>query len=441
MTELFDLAITGGTVVTPSGTAPGDIAVKDGRIAAIGSMAGSSAGESLDASGLVVLPGIIDTQVHFREPGHEHKEDLAHGSRAAVAGGVVAVFEMPNTNPSTTDVAALEDKLERARGMWCDHAFFAGANDVNHASLAELESRPGCCGVKIFMGSSTGSLLVADDEALASVLRSGRRRVAIHAEDEFRLNERKHLAVEEGHCRAHPRWRDVETALRATRRIVTLARDAGRPIHVLHVTTADEIGFLATAKDIATVELLPQHLTLAAPECYERLGGLAQVNPPIREERHRAGLWHGIDQGIVDVVGSDHAPHTLEDKQRPYPSTPGGMPGVQTLLPIMLNHVAEGRLTLERLVDLLCYGPQRIYNMRGKGRIAVGYDADFTLVDLNARRRITNADQHAKCGWTAYDGMEVTGWPVATVIRGNVVMREGDIDATPRGKPVRFWDT
>ena len=441
MTESFDIVITGGTVVTPSGTAPADVAVRGGRIAAIGAIAGSSAGETLDATGLVVLPGIIDTQVHFREPGHEHKEDLVHGSRAAVAGGVVAVFEMPNTNPTTTDVAALEDKLERARSMWCDHAFFAGANDSNHDDLAELENRPGCCGVKIFMGSSTGSLLVADDEALASVLRSGRRRVAIHAEDEFRLNERKHLALEEGHWRAHPHWRDVETALRATRRIVSLARDATRPVHVLHVTSAEEIGFLATAKDIATVELLPQHLTFVAPDCYERLGGFAQVNPPIREERHRAGLWYGIDQGIVDVVGSDHAPHTIEEKQQPYPSTPGGMPGVETLLPIMLNHVAEGRLTLERLVDLLCYGPQRIYNIRGKGRIAVGYDADFTLVDLKARRTISNSEQHAKCGWTAFDGMEVTGWPMATVIRGHVAMREGDIAETPCGRPVRFWDT
>lgn len=441
MNETFDLVVAGGEVMTPAGRRQADVAITDGRIAAIGNVPSTAAGTVLDARGLTVLPGIIDTQVHFREPGHEEKEDLAHGSRSAVAGGVVAVFEMPNTNPTTTTAAALEDKLERARGMWCDHAFFAGASDDNHDELAELELHPGCCGVKIFMGSSTGSLLVADDPALASVLRSGRRRVAIHAEDEFRLAERRHLAVEEGHPRAHPVWRDVETALRATRRIVALARDAARPIHVLHVTTGEEIAFLGSARDIATVELLPQHLTLAAPECYERLGGFAQVNPPIRDSGHRDALWHGIDQGIVDVVGSDHAPHTAEEKQRPYPETPGGMPGVETLLPLLLNHVAEGRLTLERLVDLLCYGPQRIYNIRGKGRIAVGYDGDLTLVDLKETRTISHAEQHAKCGWTAYDGMTVTGWPRATVIRGHVAMRDGAISDTPAGKPVRFWDT
>ena len=441
MSEIFDLVVTGGDVMTPGGLHRTDVAIKDERIVAIGDVSPGAAGARLDARGLTVLPGIIDTQVHFREPGHEEKEDLAHGSRSAVAGGVVAVFEMPNTNPPTTTPAALADKLDRARGMWCDHAFFVGASDDNHGVLAELERHPGCCGVKIFMGSSTGSLLVADDAALASVLRSGRRRVAIHAEDEFRLAERRHIAIEEGHPRAHPVWRDVETALRATRRIVALARDVARPIHVLHVTTAEEIAFLGGAKDIATVEVLPQHLTLAAPECYERMGGFAQVNPPIRDARHRDALWHGIGQGIVDVVGSDHAPHTVAEKQRPYPDTPGGMPGVETMLPILLNHVAQRRLTLERLVDLLCYSPQRLYNIRGKGRIAVGYDGDLTLVDLKERHIISSVGQHAKCGWTAYDGMTVTGWPRAAVVRGNIAMRDGEISDEPVGRPVRFWDT
>ncbi|MDG2480619.1 MAG: amidohydrolase family protein, partial [Alphaproteobacteria bacterium] len=264
---------------------------------------------------------------------------------------------------------------------------------------------------------------------------------AIHAEDEPRLVERKHLAEEEGHARAHPVWRDVETALRATKRIVALAREANRPVHVLHITTAEEIAFLGTVKDVATVECLPQHLTLTAPDCYERLGGYAQMNPPIREARHQAGLWAGINQGIVDVLGSDHAPHTKEEKEQTYPASPSGMPGVQTILPLMLNHVAEGRLTLERVIDLLCYGPQRIYNIRGKGRIAVGYDADFTLVDLKAKRTINAADQHTKSGWTPFDGMDVTGWPMATIIRGHTAMRDGKLAAEAGGKPVRFWDT
>ncbi|MBT5432973.1 MAG: dihydroorotase [Rhodospirillaceae bacterium] len=441
MAETFDLVIRGGRVMTPSGQAETSVGVRDGRIAAIGDLAESSAGEVFEADGLTVLPGVIDTQVHFREPGNEHKEDLAHGSRAAVAGGVTAVFEMPNTKPATVTADALNDKLKRAEGMWCDHAFFIGAALDNHDDLAELEQLPGCCGVKLFMGSSTGGLLVDEDTAIASVLAHGRRRVAIHAEDEPRLVERKHLAEEEGHARAHPVWRDVETALRATKRIVALAREANRPVHVLHITTAEEIAFLGTVKDVATVECLPQHLTLTAPDCYERLGGYAQMNPPIREARHQAGLWAGINQGIVDVLGSDHAPHTKEEKEQTYPASPSGMPGVQTILPLMLNHVAEGRLTLERVIDLLCYGPQRIYNIRGKGRIAVGYDADFTLVDLKAKRTINAADQHTKSGWTPFDGMDVTGWPMATIIRGHTAMRDGKLAAEAGGKPVRFWDT
>jgi dihydroorotase len=389
-----------------------------------------------------VLPGVIDTQVHFREPGAEHKEDLETGTRAAVLGGVTGVFEMPNTNPPTADAAALADKLARARGRaWCDHAFYVGATGDNAAALAELERRPGCCGVKVFMGASTGSLLVADDAKLEAVLRAGRRRVAIHAEDEPRMQERRATIRPGGGPAQHPVWRDEESALRATRRALALARRTRRPIHLLHVTTAEEMPLLAEHKDLASVEVTPQHLTLAAPECYERLGAYAQMNPPIRDARHREGLWRALAGGIVDVIGSDHAPHTRAEKERAYPATPSGMPGVQTLVPIMLDHVAAGRLTLERFVDLTSAGPQRVVNLAGKGRLALGYDADFTIVDLAARRRIENSWIASRCGWTPFDGMTVTGWPRATVIRGRVVMREGEVLGPPAGKPIRFVDT
>ena len=441
MADTYDLTVTGAMVFTPSGLVKADIAIRDGRIAVLGSFAPADADETIDATGLTVLPGVIDTQVHFREPGNEHKEDLESGTKSAVAGGVTAVFEMPNTNPTTTDAAALADKLARAKGRaWCDHAFFVGAAD-NADRLAELEVMPGCCGVKIFMGSSTGSLLVAADKALAKVLAAGRRRVAIHAEDEPRLIERRKIAEASGDVADHPNWRDVETALMATQRIVDLARAANRPIHVLHVTTDEEIGFLATAKDIATVEVTPQHLTLKAPDCYKTLGTLAQMNPPIREGRHRAGLWRGVTQGVVDVIGSDHAPHTREEKQKPYPSSPSGMAGVQTLVPVLLDHVNAGHLTLDRFVDLTASGAQRIYGIKNKGRVAVGYDGDLTIVDLKAKRTITHAMMHTKAGWTPFDGMQVTGWPMATVIRGRVVMREDELIGKPMGEPVRFWDT
>jgi len=442
MSERYDLMIAGGTLATPGGLIQGDVGLRDGRIAAIGRLERAAAAEVLDAAGLHVLPGVVDTQVHFREPGLEHKEDLASGTAAAALGGVTAVFEMPNTSPSTLGAADLADKLARAEGRaWVDHAFFMGASDENAEALPELERLPGCCGVKIFMGSSTGNLLVEDDETLEAVLRNGSRRVAVHAEDEARLRERLALVRGGADVAMHPEWRDAETALRATRRLMRIARAAGRRVHVLHVSTGDEMLVLAANKDLATVEVTPQHLTLAAPDCYERLGSQAQMNPPIRAAEHRAALWRALDQGIVDVIGSDHAPHTAEEKARDYPSSPSGMPGVQTLLPLMLDHVNAGRLSLERLVDLVCTAPGRIYGMAGKGRIAVGYDADFTLVDLKARRTITAEWLASKCGWSPFEGMSVTGWPRATVVRGRVVMREDELLGSPAGAPVRFLET
>tara|TARA_A100001037_G_C15137165_1_gene631749 strand:- start:264 stop:1505 length:1242 start_codon:yes stop_codon:yes gene_type:complete len=407
----------------------------------VGQLRGADGGEVIDATGLHVLPGIIDTQVHFREPGNEHKEDLESGTRAAVMGGVTAVFEMPNTNPLTTTEDALNDKLARADGRaWSDYAFYVGATTDNAESLRELETLPGCCGIKIFMGSSTGSLLVPDDDSLRRVLESCRRRVAVHAEDEERLKARSHIAAEGAHPRAHPDWRDVETAFNATRRLISLAEELRRRVHVLHVTTADEAAYLAEHKDVASVEVTPQHLTLEAPDCYERLGAFAQMNPPIREAHHREGLWNAIAQGVVDVIGSDHAPHTREEKDQVYPNTPSGMPGVQTLLPLMLNHVSEGRLSLLRLTDLLCEGPNRLFGIVGKGRLAVGYDADVTLVDLAASREITDDWVAAKCGWTPFAGMTVTGWPVGTIIRGRSVMRDGQLMNEPSGQVMRFYE-
>ena len=441
MAAPFDLLISGGVVITPSGPTETDIGIHDGRIAALGSLATAEAAERFDAGGLHVLPGVVDTQVHFREPGAEHKEDLESGTRQAALGGVTAVFEMPNTKPSTTTAEALDDKLARARGRaWVDHAFFVGAAAENVEALRELERHPGCCGIKIFMGSSTGSLLVSDDPTLERVLVGGQRRVAVHAEDEARMIERAPIS-EQGGVAQHPIWRDEITALTATRRIIALARKTGRRVHVLHVTTADEVPELAAAKDLVTMEVTPQHLTLAAPDCYKRLGTLAQMNPPIRDGRHREALWRAISDGIVDVIGSDHAPHSREEKAKAYPGSPSGMPGVQTLLPLMLDHVAAGRLSLQRLVDLTSAGPQRIYGMAGKGRIAVGYDADLSLVDLAARREITSDWLASKCGWSPFEGMTVTGWPLATIVRGRVVMRDGALQGEPAGAPLRFVET
>ena len=442
MTQTYDLIVRGGEVANHAGRGLADVGVIDGRIAFIGDLSQASAGEVFDATGLTVLPGVIDTQVHFREPGLEWKEDLETGSRAAALGGVVAVFEMPNTNPNTTDPDTMADKLVRARDrMWTDHAFYVGGTHENAEHLGELERLPGCCGVKVFMGASTGDLLIADDEGVRKVLSNVRRRATFHSEDEYRLVERRSLA-RTGDWTSHPEVRDAESAILSTRRLVGLAKETGARIHVLHVTTRDEMEFLRFHKDVATVEITPQHLTLVAPEAYQRLGAYAQMNPPIRSQEHVDALWlWGMQQGVADVLGSDHAPHTKEEKSKPYPASPSGMPGVQTLVPLMLTHVAEGRLSLERFIDLTSGGAQRVFGTANKGRMAVSYDADLTIVDLKAKKTITHDQQASRCGWTPFDGFEATGWPVATIVRGRVVMKDGELIGQAHGQPVRFQET
>ncbi len=441
MSETYDLLIRGGTVATANGIAPADIGVIAGRIAAIGIFSGAKAAETFEARGLHVLPGVIDSQVHFREPGNEHKEDLETGSRAAILGGVTGVFEMPNTHPPTTSRAAIEDKLARAKDrMHCDYAFYVGATPANVGALAELERLPGVCGVKAFLGSSTGSLLLNKPDDILAALKAGSRRMAVHSEDEDRLIARKALA-ERGKPDTHPVWRDAEAARASTERVLGLAKQAGRRLHVLHVTTGDEIPLLAAAKDFATAETTPQHLTLSAPECYERLGTYAQMNPPIRAESHRQALWQAVREGVIDVIGSDHAPHTRAEKDKVYPDTPSGMPGVQTLVTLLLDHVNQGHLTLERFVDLTASGPQRIFGLAGKGRIACGYDADFTIVDMGLTRMIENSWIASRCGWTPFDGMKTKGWAVASVLAGNFVMRDFALTGKATGKPLRFVET
>ncbi|WP_298669104.1 dihydroorotase [uncultured Sphingomonas sp.] len=432
----YDLKLVNGIVHTPGGPIAADVGVRDGKIVAIG--ASGDAGRTIDCAGLDILPGVIDTQVHFREPGLEHKEDLATGSLSAVMGGVTGVFEMPNTKPNTDSADAIADKLARAKGrMWCDHAFYVGATNHNARDLAELERLPGTAGVKIFMGASTGDLLVSEDARLAEVLASGHRRVAIHAEDEDRMNARADERVA-GDPSSHPVWRDDESAILATRRILKLAREARRRIHVLHVTTPAELELLSRHKDIASCEVTPQHLTLAGEDAYPRLGTLAQMNPPIRSAAHRDGLWHWLNQGVPDVIGSDHAPHTLEEKSKPYPASPSGMPGVQTLLPLLLDHAAQGRLSLRRVIDLTSAGAQRIFGIAGKGRIAAGYDADFTIVDLKKRWTVDDKWLASRCGWSPFTGMELTGKAIGTIIRGTVAMWEDSLGDAPQGAPIRF---
>jgi len=432
-----DMILKGGIVVNHAGVGQRDVAISAGRIAGLGSFGAEQGGEVIDCRGLHILPGVIDSQVHMREPGAEHKEDLETGGRAAVMGGVTGVFEMPNTKPSTVTADALADKVRRATNrMYCDFAFYVGGTRENTHELDEIERLPGCAGIKVFMGSSTGELLVEDDEGIANILNQIHRRAAFHSEDEYRLAARNG-EQRKGDPSSHPVWRDEEAARLCTERLLRLARQAGKRIHVLHVSSADELPLLAANKDIASVEMTPHHLTFSADD-YSRLGTLLQMNPPVRDAGHRERLWQALASGITDVLGSDHSPHTLEEKQKPYPQSPSGMPGVQTLVPIMLDWVNKGRLTIERLVDLTSHGPARIFGIGGKGRIAEGYDADLTIVDLKRRGELTNGWIESRCKWTAYDGMTVTGWPVGTLVRGRRVMWNGEIIGQAHGQPIKF---
>ncbi len=441
MADSYDLILKGGTVVNHDGEGVRDLGVRAGRFAAIGELSRASAGEVIDCRGLHLLPGVIDSHVHFREPGLTQKEDLQTGSLSAVMGGVTAVFEMPNTDPLTINAEAVADKVKRGHHrMHCDFAFYVGATRENTKHLAELEMLPGVAGVKVFMGSSTGSLLVEDDDGVRAILKVIRRRAAFHSEDEYRLRERMNLRVA-GDPRSHPVWRDAVAALTCTQRLIRLARETGKRVHVLHVTTKEEAIFLADHKDVATAEATPAHLTLVAPECYERLGTFAQLNPPIRDAAHRAGLWQGLSDGVIDSIGSDHSPHTREEKAQAYPKAHSGMTGVQTLVPIMLDHVNAGRLSLLRFVDLTSAGPARLFGIAAKGRIAVGYDADVTVVDLKRRETITERWIASRSGWTPYDGVSVTGWPVGTLIRGHKAMWQGELTAPAQGERVRFLET
>ncbi len=434
----YDAILRGGMVHLPWGAVATDIGITQGRIAAL-AVPAQAAGPVLDVAGLTVLPGIIDPHVHFRDPGDGAVETLESGTRGAVLGGITTIFDMPNTNPAIASADTMALKAASIPGRaWCDVGFYVGATRANTPDLALFEQQPGVAAIKVFAGSSTGDLMIEDDAGIEAVLRSGHRRVAFHSEDEYRLQARRNQFRLGDPYACHAEWRDPECAILATRRIVALATSTGRPVHILHVSTAQEFAFLGACRGQASIEVLVNHLTQVAPECYERLGGYAVMNPPLRDRAHVDAAWAALNDGRVDTIASDHAPHSRAAKERPWPSCASGLTGVQTLLPIMLDHVAAGRVSLSRLVDAMAAGPARLYGLRAKGRIAVGYDADFTIVDLKARRRIENAAMASRCGWTPFDGLMVTGWPVITMLRGQVVMRDDAVLGTPQGALVSF---
>ncbi len=386
------------------------------------------ANQVIDCKGLHILPGAIDTQVHFREPGLTQKETIASGTKSALFGGITGIFEMPNTKPPTTDVFALKEKLEIAQNTaFVDYAFYAGATQENLKQLIAMEAIPGCSGIKIFMGSSTGSLLLYDEEHLKEILSNTSSTIAIHAEDEDRMNSRKDIAILAKHPRAHPEWRDVQSALLATEKILRLAKECHRKVHVLHITTKEEIHLLRHFRDVSTFEITPQHLYLEAPACYEDLGTYAQMNPPIRTKEHQDALWMAVREGLCDVIGSDHAPHTIEEKAKPYPESPSGMPGVQTILPLLLNAANLQKISLERVVELICVNPIKKFGITSRNLIIEGGDATFSIVDMQKKWTIKKDWLQSKVGWSPFENKSITGYPTGVILHGSLCLWDNQI--------------
>jgi dihydroorotase len=437
MSENYSLIVKNGSCYINGKLEKTDIALVGNKIKKIGRVEVNDT-KVFDASDKLVLPGIMDTQTHFREPGSTDREDLESGSRAAVLGGITSVFEMPNTNPPTSNLVEFNKKLNLAKNrMHCNYAFYFGATPENVDQLSKLKGLKGCCGVKLFDGSSTGKLLVDKEADIEKVISQSDRIVSIHSEDEEILNLRKKF-IKEGDVHSHPEWRNTECAISSTRRVVKIAERYNKQIHVLHVTTKDEVDFLAMHKKNVTFEITPQHLTLYAPDCYNKLGTFAQMNPPIRKKEHYDRLWTAVKNSVVDVLGSDHAPHSKEDKEKKYPASPSGMPGVQTILPIMLNHINNEKLSLEQLIKLMSENPCRIFGIKNKGYIKEDFDADLTIVDMNKEQIIKDEMIASKCGWTPFNNFTVKGFPVATIVNGKIVMSDGQVNIEGSGQPLDF---
>ena len=434
---MLDLIIKNGTCYIDDNLEKLDLGIQDGKISHIGNLKEEKSKNTIDVTNKIVLPGLMDTQVHFREPGSVDAEDLHSGSRAAIVGGITSVFEMPNTNPPTTNFEEFQKKINIGKRMYCNHAFYFGATAENYQLLEKLKDLDGCCGIKLFAGSSTGNLLVDKEDDIEKVFKHASKVVAVHSEDEEILKLRKKL-IENGNVKTHPVWRNEEVAISSTRKIVKIAKRLNKKAHILHVTTKEEVDFLSQNKGNITFEITPQHLTIYAPDCYDNLGSYAQMNPPIRDKSHYDRLWYAVRNNYNDTIGSDHAPHLKINKEKPYPNSPSGMPGVQTILPVMLNHMNNGKINLNQIVNFLCKNPVKIFGIKNKGYIKKNFDADLTIVDLKKEIEIKNENIESKCGWSPFNGYKFKGVPIYTIIGGDIKMQDGKIIGEPTGKPLSF---
>ncbi len=427
--------IKNASVVLPRGTHEVSVLIDGTRIADIDPAAQTSADEVIDATGLHLLPGVIDDQVHFREPGLTHKEDLAHATRACAKGGVTTFLEMPNTKPSTTTVENLHAKLQLAsQKSLVNYGFYIGATPTNVDELRAAQRTPG---IKIFIGSSTGDLLVDEQDALERIFADTNLPICAHCEDESTVRANAERFRDSTDVADHSRIRDHKAAVIATRRAMDLAHRHNHRFHVLHVSTAEETELLADHRNLVTAEVCPHHLFFNVDD-YQRLGSLVQMNPSIKTKADNATLWQALLSGRIQVIATDHAPHTLEEKRQPFPKSPSGLPAVENSLALMLNQVNRGRCSIDQVVHWMCDAPARVWDIAGKGRIAVGYDADLVLVDMTKSMEINNEHQQTKSRWSPWHGETLTGWAVRTWVMGHEVFRAGEFDTSQRGSEATF---
>ena len=433
------LLVQNAMMVLPNRIVEGDLRVSNGLIKTVAPFGGlqPEIGELvIDGTGLHLLPGVIDPHVHFRDPGNPEKEDLESGSRAAAAGGITSFLDMPNTSPNATNRLALEEKIAAAaKKAVTHHGFFIGATTNNVSDLQSVQGMDGICGIKIFMGSSTGNLLVHEQKHLENIFANTEGIIATHAEDEIRLQSRIAEFKHRTDIAAHAECRDIECALIATKRATALAKDHSHRLHIVHLTSGKEADWLSSKKgDLITTEVCTQHLTFDQDDV-EKLGVRALMNPPIRYTEDKEKLWSRLKDGTIDCIVTDHAPHTLEAKSVGFPKAPAGMPGVETSLPRMLTHAKDGKCSISDIVKWMCAGPAKVYEIKNKGSLIEGFDGDLTLVDLENHRIIQDSDTWTRVGWTPYDGMELTGWPMYTIVDGNVVHKR-DSGGALRGSSV-----
>lgn len=434
---MYSLLIRNAVIAHPDGTTrTGDLACEHGRIVRIDAALDAPAEETLDAQGLLLLPGVIDTHVHFREPGKEYKEDLASGARAAARGGVTSFLEMPNTEPPTIDQATLDHKLARAaQSCVVNYGFFIGATPTNLDAINRVAP---VAGIKVFMGCSTGGLLVDKDEDLERIFAHGERLIAVHAEDETRMHARRQQYADRRDSAVHSEIRDNQCAVIATERALAFSKRHKRRLHILHLSTHEEVEVLRRDKPAwVKAEVIPNHLFLNVND-YERLGNRAQMNPPIRAPEDNAALWQALQDGIIDFMGTDHAPHTLAEKSLEYPNAPSGMPGVETSLPLMLTRMQTGKCTLAEVQRWMCSAPAEHYGIPNKGKLLEGWDADLTLVDMHNHVAVRNQDLFTKAKWSPFEGWKLTGWPQVTVVGGRIVYERGQIRNGVRGQALTF---